>query len=105
MGSTEEAAARECHKHTAESFLVFLSPGVWLSQQWFFCVLLSSSRMYGRARAFFGSAQWGDIGKKDSKNASIKKMSSVITVPVRETVEHGVLDMPSDAQWRSRARS
>lgn len=31
-GAAEEAAAREFHKHAAESFLVFLSWGVWLSQ-------------------------------------------------------------------------
>lgn len=57
VGSAEEAAARGFHKHTAESFLVFLCPGVWLGQQSLFCVLLSSSRMQGRARAFFVSAQ------------------------------------------------
>lgn len=27
IGSAEEAAAPECHKHTAEAFLVFLFPG------------------------------------------------------------------------------
>jgi len=27
VGSAEEAAALECHKHTAETFLVFLFPG------------------------------------------------------------------------------
>lgn len=30
VGLAEEAAAREFHKHTAESFLVFLFPGVGL---------------------------------------------------------------------------
>ena len=45
VGAAEEAAAREFHKHAAESFLVFLLQGVWLSQQSLFCVLLSSSRM------------------------------------------------------------
>lgn len=44
-GAAEEAAAREFHKHAAESFLVFLSWGVWLSPPSLFCVLLSSSRM------------------------------------------------------------
>lgn len=45
VGAAEEAAAGEIHKHAAESFLVFLWPGVWLRQQPPFCVLLSSSRM------------------------------------------------------------
>jgi len=37
-GAAEEAAAREFHKHEAESFLVFLSWGVWLSQPLLICV-------------------------------------------------------------------
>lgn len=54
-GSAEEAAAPKFYKHTAV-FPGFLFLGVWPPLAVALLCLLSSSRMQGRARAFFVSA-------------------------------------------------
>lgn len=89
VGSAEEAAAPKFYKHTAV-FPGFLFLGVWPPLAIALLCLLSSSRMQGRARAFFVSASTpnppsSDLGKSEGQESSREEELS------RDTLVRGSL--------------
>lgn len=83
MGSAEEAAAVECHKHTAESFLVFLFPGgVARLAVALLCAAVFLQDVGKGEGVLCLSSSEVTLGEQTSKNRSVKK-SSVVT-PLQE---------------------
>lgn len=97
VGSAEEAAALKCHKHTAESFLVFLFPGA--------VARLAVALLC--AAVFLQDVGKGEgvlclcpsemtLGEETSKNRSVKE-SSVVTPLKRKWVQRGC-DTPKNTE-------
>lgn len=75
VDSAEEAAVLECHKHTAESFLVFLFPGgvAQLAVALLCAAVFLQDVEKGEGRSLSPS-QCGDLGRRDKQGYTVAEL-------------------------------